>query len=107
MLNKLGVQAFFANSGKEAIIMAKAQKFDLIFMDIQMPDIDGIETTQILKETLHITCPIIALTANILQSQIKKYLSEGMDDFLSKPLTLDNLRKTMLKWTNNKPLNQG
>ncbi len=96
VLNRIGVEVSVANNGLEALEHRMADAYDLIFMDIEMPVMGGIEATaKILnyertQKLLHV--PIIALTANALSGDKEKYLGVGMDDYLSKPLKLDALR---------------
>jgi PAS domain S-box-containing protein len=77
-------KVFEAKNGEEAIKLVMNEKVDLILMDVQMPGLDGIEATKIIRETLSI--PIIALTAGALQSEKEKCLESGMNDFLTKPI---------------------
>jgi PAS domain S-box-containing protein len=95
MLNKAGYNCDIANNGKEAVEAFKNKKFDIIFMDCQMPVMDGYEATfEIRKlekesdESAHV--PIIALTANIMQVDVNSCQKAGMDDYLSKPVDYNN-----------------
>jgi CheY-like chemotaxis protein len=87
-LIKQGAVVEIANNGKEAIIMLEKKKYDIILMDIQMPEMDGFETTQYIrnsiKESINKT-PIIAMTASALVSERVKCLASGMNDYISKP----------------------
>ena len=87
-LTKQGAIVEIANNGKEAIIMLEKKKYDIILMDIQMPEMDGFETTQYIrnsiKESISQT-PIIAMTASALVSERVKCLALGMNDYISKP----------------------
>lgn len=74
-----------AENGFEAIDCLKKEQFDIILMDIQMPEMDGIEATIYIREELKLTTPIIALTANAFKSEIEKCKQAGMDDYLTKP----------------------
>ena len=99
VLNRIGVEVSVANNGQEALDQRMADAYDLIFMDIEMPVMGGIEATaKILnyertQKLLHV--PIIALTANALSGDKERYLGVGMDDYLSKPLKLDALRAVL------------
>ena len=80
MLAELGFDADTANSGLEAIEMAADRHYDLIFMDIQMPIMDGYETTrQLRKIPLHLTTPVIAITASTIDSQVRRRCENCMD----------------------------
>jgi len=80
-----------AANGKEAIQCLKQQRFDLILMDIQMPEMDGYTATQKIRTELHLSTPIIAMTAHAMAGEREKCLSYGMNDYLSKPVREDQL----------------
>ena len=87
ILTKKGCQVTKAYSGQQAIEYAKKQKFDHIFMDIQMPDLDGIETTaHIRRIPLNNETPIIAMTAYSMDGDKNKFISAGMDGYIAKPI---------------------
>nr|MBQ8253648.1 response regulator [Lachnospiraceae bacterium] len=90
-----------AENGKEAIQMVSQNKYDLIFMDHMMPELDGIETTRILrkeyKDKIEGT-PIVALTANALVGAKEEYLRNGFEDFLSKPFERRQLHQIVAVW---------
>jgi CheY-like chemotaxis protein len=88
-----------ANNGKEAIEMCKRILPDIIFMDIQMPEVNGYEATQeIRKLTPDIRIPIIALTAGNVKGEKEKCMAAGMDDFVTKPFVEDNIVTVMNQW---------
>jgi PAS domain S-box-containing protein len=74
-----------AGNGIEALDKIKCHNYDLILMDIQMPGMDGVETTEQIRQTLKLNIPIIALTANAFKHDIDLYLSKGMNDYIIKP----------------------
>ncbi len=80
-----------ADNGKIAVELIEKEQFDIILMDIQMPEMDGIEATQILREKMVVKTPIIALTANAFKSEIDKCISIGMDDYITKPFAEESL----------------
>jgi PAS domain S-box-containing protein len=92
-----------AKTGLEAVQACEQKKFDLIFMDVSMPVMGGVEATQIIrknertKNQSHRT-PIICVTAHAMRSDRQKFLEAGMDDYLSKPLKRVDLIKAMTKW---------
>ena len=87
MLGNFGYRADLANNGQEAVEKAQNNTYDLIFMDVQMPEMDGVEAARILRENLGLNCPyIVALTANALEGDREKFLAAGFDNYLSKPL---------------------
>jgi PAS domain S-box-containing protein len=99
-LEKLGHQVRFANNGIEAVKAFKEEQFDVVFMDIQMPEMGGLEATGEIREyeiKQHIIkkTPIVALTANALKTDKEKYLAAGMNDYLSKPFKQQDLVKVL------------
>jgi signal transduction histidine kinase/CheY-like chemotaxis protein len=107
-LEQMGISPTLANNGLDAFnkYNASPDKYDLIFMDIQMPVMDGIEAThEILEfeedEGIEHT-PIIALTANALKGDKEKFLSEGMDEYLTKPINKDALVEKIKKFSKEK-----
>ncbi|QSE96937.1 response regulator [Fulvivirga lutea] len=102
ILRKSGCRVTSINNGKKAVKSASKEKFDLIFMDIQMPDLDGVETSKrIRKIDLNKNTPIIAMTAYSMAGDREKYLSSGMDDYISKPILPESLVYTVKKWTDD------
>ncbi|WP_424766817.1 PAS domain S-box protein [Paenibacillus sp. sgz302251] len=100
MLKKLGYDASIAANGKEVIQTVAYETYDMIFMDIQMPEMSGVEATKVIRETLKPEgCPyIIAVTANALKGDRERYLAEGMDNYMSKPLTIDAVSDMLVKF---------
>ncbi|MCH2022073.1 MAG: ATP-binding protein [Saprospiraceae bacterium] len=99
MLEKLGCKVEIANNGHEALNMFSPNKFDLIFMDVQMPVMDGISAIQELNKKFDSLPPIIGLSANALKVEVDKYLSLGMDDYLSKPILIKDLNDVLKRWS--------
>ena len=102
-LTKAGIKTTIANNGKEGVdIISKRQRmgekpFDLIFMDIQMPVMDGLDaSSKIIK--MGVETPIVALTANVMENDLKVYMSSGLSDYLSKPYTKQELQQCLLKY---------
>ena len=89
LLDDINVQVVIANNGKEAIVRAKEQKFDLILMDIQMPEMDGLTASKTLINELKITTPIIAMTAHAMREDRERSVQAGMVDHLSKPIDVE------------------
>lgn len=99
ILKKLGHQVEIANDGLEAIIAVKEVKYDLVLMDIQMPNMDGITATRKIREEIHSDkLTIIALTANAFEQDKKACLDAGMNDFLSKPIKTSLLKEMLFKY---------
>ena len=89
LLNGWGHQVSVANNGREAVEMYQPNSFDLILMDVQMPDLDGLQATKIIRQREEGTgqhVPIIALTAHALKGDREKCLAAGMDGYVSKPV---------------------
>ncbi len=108
MLKNLGYESVIADSGRQALDIFDEQLFDIILMDIQMPGLNGMETTEIIRQReqqhageKHSTCKhsayIVALTANALADDRKHYLSSGMDDYLAKPIIFDALQDVLAR----------
>jgi len=101
MLESLGCSVTIAHNGKEAFEKYKTATYDLIFMDCQMPEVDGFEATgkiRTFESTLRCHIPIVALTANVTVSDRNKCRECGMDDFLTKPYSENDLRDILSKW---------
>lgn len=105
MLQEIGYSKIkTATNGIEALKLIKEYKFDIILMDIQMPELDGIETTQIIREKEKISgghVPIIATTAYALKGDKEKFLSKGMDEYIPKPIDINELSDTLIRVKNN------
>lgn len=97
IFEKLDVVVQVATNGAEAVERIKEVKFDLIFMDVQMPIMNGIEASKTIRE-LGVDIPIIAMTANAMVEHRNECLEAGMDDFLSKPINLSSLRVIVEKY---------
>ncbi len=93
LLHHAGAQVRVANHGQAAIdlLQEQANAYDVILMDIHMPGIDGYQTTHILRQELHITQPIIAMTANAMASDREACLASGMNDHVGKPFDIGHL----------------
>ena len=94
MMSRIGIEADLAVDGLEAMRLYNKNTYDLIFMDIQMPVMNGYETTRLIREQeklTHVYTPIIAITAYALEEDREKCLKAGMDEYLSKPVSVDHL----------------
>lgn len=100
ILKKAAAQVHTASSGREAIelVQAKADSYDLILMDIQMPDLDGVETTDELKKLGIALPPIIAMTAYSMKEDRERFISAGMNDYLPKPIRAQLLLEKVEEW---------
>lgn len=98
LLQPYGVQVETADSGKKAIDLVKKNEYDLILLDQMMPEMDGIATVKELKTIPLFHTPIVALTADAIVGMKEKYLKEGFDDYLAKPIDSKELSKILKKY---------
>ena len=100
MLEKLGLSADYAVNGREAVEYQRKHQYDLILMDLQMPEMDGIEATRLIRKEgpSNVEPVIIAMSANALSSDQDVCFVVGMNDFISKPATLDKVHEVLKKW---------
>lgn len=100
MLNRLGYKPDIAANGKEAIDAVKNNSYDIVLMDILMPEIDGLEASRIIRREVPVdNMPVlIAMTANALTGDRKDYIQAGMDDYIPKPVTIQALKQLLEKW---------
>ncbi len=105
ILKKSGCEVDMAVNGFESIARAKENNYDLILMDIQMPEMDGLEATREIKKLgLPSIPPIVAMTAYSMKEDKQKFISEGMDDYIAKPLRANELILKVQSWVNFEPL---
>lgn len=105
-LQKLDIDCTIVANGQLALDQLRQNTFDLILMDIAMPVMDGATATTAIRQTLQSDIPIIALTANIFPEDQVKYRSIGMDDFLGKPFTNQELKEALYRFVNRQQLKQ-
>ncbi len=100
MLEKLGLKADYAENGREAVECQRRNNYDLILMDLQMPEMDGIEASRIIRSEgfNNLEPVIIAMSANALSSDQDVCFVVGMNDFISKPATLNKVHEVIKKW---------
>ncbi|CAK0772645.1 two-component system, sensor histidine kinase [Gammaproteobacteria bacterium] len=105
LLSRLGYDVDLAENGSEAVTAASKVQYDLILMDMQMPEMDGLEATRQIRSRagLNARVPIIALTANAMPSDQEACREAGMDDFLSKPFKRENLVTCLARWIDHSP----
>ncbi|MFN3237721.1 MAG: ATP-binding protein, partial [Pseudomonadales bacterium] len=101
MLKKLGCVADVAQNGRETLHMMSEKEYDLVFMDVQMPEVDGLEATRLIRVNSDISQPyIVAMTANVMQEDREICRTAGMDDFVAKPVRLDEVSKALRRASN-------
>lgn len=98
MLETLGLTFDTAENGEEAIEWVTNHQYDLVLMDVQMPKMDGYTATQKLRELGFNELVICGLSANALKEDLAKAKESGMTDYLTKPLVIDNLFKTLSRY---------
>jgi CheY-like chemotaxis protein len=97
LFKNLGYEIDIVSNGKEAIKNINKKKYDIVFMDIMMPEIDGLEATREVR-AMGYKMPIIALTADLGNETKKNAYKSGVNDFIGKPIKSDKLKKVMIKW---------
>ena len=107
LLQQMGYRADLAANGLEALSALERQPYDLVFMDVMMPEMGGLEATKIIRERQqlpaqypHYKTPmvIVAMTANAMQGDREKCISAGMDDYLAKPVRPEDIRNVIERW---------
>jgi signal transduction histidine kinase/DNA-binding response OmpR family regulator len=104
LLSQYGVSVDTCESGKEALEQVSRKRYDIVFMDHMMPEMDGVETTQAIrglgegKDEYFLKLPIVALTANVTAEQKDMFMRSGFDDFLPKPIRMPRLDAVLRKW---------
>jgi len=98
MLQKMGHTVELAEDGVEAVEMARAQSYDIILMDMQMPNMGGLEATRKLRQA-GVKTPIVAMTASAMKGDRERLLEAGMDDYIAKPIRRDIVRNTLNRYT--------
>lgn len=100
LLGKLNVQVTFCENGQQAVEAVSAEPFDLVFMDIHMPVMDGLAATRSIRQSGkdHQSLPIIALTADVMNDAHEKAMQAGVNEFLTKPIRLPELQQAIARW---------
>jgi PAS domain S-box-containing protein len=105
MLGDLGVLHEIAVNGQEAVDLVAGQSFDLVLMDLQMPVMDGLTATKLIRSDARFhKLPILAMTAHAMEGDRERSLNAGMNDHIAKPISFDGLTKSLLQWMPAKPV---
>jgi PAS domain S-box-containing protein len=102
LLRQWNVITEIAENGKVAVSLLQQKPFDLILMDVEMPEMDGYTTIQVIRKTLRLKTPVVVVSANINDEIIQRLNDVGMDDFISKPYDPEVLYSKIVKWLGNK-----
>jgi CheY-like chemotaxis protein len=98
LLEQMGYRADLASNGLEVIDALERQVYDVVLMDVQMPELDGLEATRTIRRRVDLAQPgIIAMTANAMQGDREMCLAAGMDDYISKPIRVNELVEALMK----------
>ncbi len=98
ILEQMAYRADVASNGIEAVESIERQVYDVILMDIQMPEMDGLDATREIRKLINVTQPhIIAMTANAMEGDREMCIAAGMDDYISKPIRVNELVDALLK----------
>ncbi len=99
MLARAGITVTIANNGREAVARLQSEHFDGVLMDVQMPEMDGISATRLIrKDARFAALPIIALTANVMAHDREKYLAAGLSDYIGKPIDPEKMLTVLARW---------
>jgi CheY-like chemotaxis protein len=109
VLSKAGHQVEIANNGHEAVekFTGNPNHFDLIFMDVQMPHMDGVKATKAIRAQGFDRVPIVAMTAHAMKGDREKCLEAGMNDYIPKPVKKELIYDMLDKWVRNKDESEG
>lgn len=102
LLKKIGLSASVVQDGREALEVLAVEPYDLVFMDVQMPEVDGLEATRRVRDgsvgAVNQQVPIVAMTAHAMKGDRERCLAAGMNDYVSKPVALDDLAAVVARW---------
>jgi len=100
LLERMGIPHDFAENGREAVVMARSADYALILMDIRMPELDGYRATKAIRASASASkdVPIVAVTAQAMEGDLEKCIWAGMNDYLAKPYTREDLESVVSRW---------
>ncbi len=104
-LKRMSIDVSIANNGKIAVeLLEKGNQYDLIIMDLQMPEMNGFQAAAYIRTKLEVNTPIVAMTASVLRNEKKKCFEVGMNDYLTKPFSPEDLSELMDRYLGDKPM---
>lgn len=103
MVESFGLHAVVVSDGSEVLAALEASPFELVLMDVHMPVMNGYEATKLLRSSDFENLPVIALTADVMKDDVDACYAAGMNDYLAKPVSIDELKKILTKWLVNPP----
>ncbi len=106
ILEKWGAKVVVVNNGQQAVEISETETFDIILMDIQMPVMDGMTASKIIREELNISTPILALSANVIKGIVERCEEAGMQGYISKPFDADDLLRKILVYAPKSRINK-
>ncbi|HEX7985965.1 MAG TPA: response regulator [Duganella sp.] len=95
ILEQAGAAVAVAENGEVAVRLLRGERYDLVLMDVQMPVMDGFTATRLIREELRLQLPVIAMTAGVMESEREQCIAAGMDDFIAKPIDVDQMFATI------------
>jgi CheY-like chemotaxis protein len=99
LFKRHGFNLAFAEDGLEAVQMVGDKSYDLVLMDIEMPKLNGLDAAKKIKENLgDKSPPIVALTAHSLEGQREEFLAQGMDEYMTKPINIEDFKSILTKY---------
>ncbi|MCF0074416.1 ATP-binding protein [Dyadobacter sp. CY261] len=105
LMEERGIESLIAGNGEEAVEILRSERFDLVFMDIQMPGMDGYQATRVIREELKLDVPIVAMTAHAMEGEKEKCIGVGMNDHIAKPVRESELDRVFREFA--KPVTNG
>ncbi|MEJ7747568.1 MAG: response regulator, partial [Luteimonas sp.] len=97
ILQQAGAAVTVAEDGASAVALLRGRTFDGVLMDVQMPVMDGFTATRLIRTELHLTLPVIAMTAGVMMEERQRCIDAGMDDFIGKPVEVDQMLATVAR----------
>ena len=98
LLKRIGCSVDLAANGQEAVDKVRTNKYNVIFMDLRMPVLDGFEATEIIRKDIDKTVPIVAVSAHVLKEVVDKCFAVGMNGFIAKGSDIEKIKKEISSW---------